>query len=239
MFARNIVFSVGYALLTLVSSVMVMTLFWLLPAGKRFHVYALWCRLVLAWLRVTCGVRYELIGGDNIPEEPAVILSNHQSTWETFFLYQLFSPVVPILKQELLNIPFWGWALRLQKPIAIDRSRPRQASQSIARQGTERLRNGMSVVVFPEGTRAAPGRVGRFARSGAQLAVDSQAPVVPVLHNAGFCWPSGGGLKRPGTIRVLIGEPIDTRGKDSRTVAREYEQWVDEHMAELSLARED
>lgn len=238
MFFRNLLFSIGYALLTLVISVIVMTVFWLLPARKRFYLYALWCRAVVEWLRISCGIRYEVRGKENIPEQPGVILSNHQSTWETIFLYQLFLPVVPILKKELLDIPFWGWALRLQKPIAIDRSKPREASRSIARQGAERLRNGMSVVVFPEGTRAAPERVGRFARSGAQLASRSGAPVIPVLHNAGSRWPSGGGTKKPGVITMLIGEPIPTEGKDSRQIMQEYEQWVEQHMAELGLSRE-
>lgn len=233
---RSLLFSLGYALLTLVISVLVITVFWALPPRRRFYLYGLWCRMVIAWARISCGIRFRLEG--QVPDTehtPVVIVANHQSTWETIFLYSLLEPVVPILKKELLDIPFWGWALRLQKPIAIDRSKPREATRSLLTQGRERLRSGLSVLVFPEGTRAAPGTIGRFSRSGAQLAASTGAPLVPVVHNAGDCWPPGAWVKKPGVIRVIIGEPLHSEGRTSRDLSQECDTWFENHGHELGL----
>ncbi|MDP2286153.1 MAG: lysophospholipid acyltransferase family protein [Pseudohongiella sp.] len=224
--ARSVLFSIGYALLTFVISVSVILVFWLLPPLKRFYLYSVWCKLVLWWLRITCGVSYRVEGLENIPAYPVVVMSNHQSAWETIFLYQLFTPACPILKKELLDIPFWGWAMRLQNPIAIDRSKPREAGRSLLTQGAQRIKQGLSILVFPEGTRAAAGTLGKFSRGGAQLAVATSTPALPVLHNAGLFWPAGTQLKTPGTILVVIGKPLHPDGKSAKELAAEFEEWV-------------
>ena len=233
---RSWLFFVGYATLTFIVSTLIFLLFWVLPPKRRFYLYALWCRLVLFWLRLTCGISYRVQGLENIPDTPVVILSNHQSTWETIFLYQLFTPVCPILKKELLDIPFWGWALRLQQPIAIDRSKPREAGKSLLTQGASRLKDGISVLVFPEGTRAAAGRLGKFSRGGAQLAVATETLAIPVLHNAGNCWPAGTIVKKPGVIDVVVGKPLPVQGKTSKDLAADFNQWVGEHQDSLGLS---
>ena len=233
---RSTLFTIGYAALTFIISSLVIALFWLLPPKRRFYLYALWCRLVLAWLRITCGIRHHVTGAENLPGHPVVVVSNHQSTWETIFLYQQFTPVCPIIKQELLEIPFWGWAIRLQQPIAIDRSKPREASKSLLTQGARRIEDGLSILVFPEGTRAAPGTLGKFSRGGAQLAVATGTPLLPVLHNAGFRWPAGTTLKKPGQIDVLIGEEISVSGKTSKEVASEFSAWVEANKHRVGLA---
>lgn len=223
---RSGLFSIGYGFLTLVISISVTLVFWLLPPLKRFFLYALWCRLVLWWLRVTCGISYTIEGLENIPDRPVVVMSNHQSAWETIFLYQLFSPACPILKKELLSIPFWGWAMRLQNPIAIDRSKPREAGRSLLTQGTQRIEQGLSILVFPEGTRAPAGTIGKLSRGGAQLSVATSTPAIPVLHNAGLFWPAGSQRKYSGTIRVIIGEPLFPEGKNAKELAAEFEDWI-------------
>jgi 1-acyl-sn-glycerol-3-phosphate acyltransferase len=233
LFLRTLLFYAGYALATVLISLICLLILWVVPVRKRFGVYAFWCRFVLWWLRICCGIHYQVRGLENVPSGPVVVLSNHQSAWETIFLYEKFTPVCPILKKELLNIPFWGWAMRLQKPIAIDRSKPREAGKSLLKQGTARLAEGMSVVVFPEGTRTAIGDIRKFSRGGAQLAVAAQAPVVPVVHNAGKCWPSDTMLKYPGTIKVVIGEVIAVEGRSSLQVTEEFERWVRAHEAEV------
>lgn len=234
--ARSVLFSIGYAALTFLISVSIIAMFWLLPQHRRYYLYALWCRMVIAWLRITCGIRHQITGMENIPDEPVIVLSNHQSAWETIFLYQLFTPVSPVLKKELLSIPFWGWAIRLQRPIAIDRSKPREAGKSLMKQGASRIKEGLSVLVFPEGTRAAPGKLGKFSRGGAQLAVATSTPILPVLHNAGGRWPAGTSLKTPGPIQVVIGKPIDVTGKTPKEVATEFEQWVGENSSSIGLS---
>lgn len=226
---RSGLFSVGYGALTLVISVSVTLVFWILPPLKRFFLYALWCKLVLWWLRITCGISYTIEGLENIPDQPVVVMSNHQSAWETIFLYQLFSPACPILKKELLDIPFWGWAMRLQNPIAIDRSKPREAGKSLLTQGAQRIEQGLSILVFPEGTRAPAGTIGKISRGGAQLAVATSTPAIPVLHNAGLFWPAGTQRKQSGTIRVLIGEPLSPEGKTAKELAAEFEDWIMEN----------
>lgn len=233
---RSVLFSIGYAGLTFVISLLVILVFWLLPAKRRFYLYALWCRLVVKWLRLTCGISHQIEGKENIPDEPVIVLSNHQSTWETIFLYQLFTPVCPILKKELLDIPFWGWAIRLQQPIAIDRSKPREAGKSLLTQGALRIKEGLSILVFPEGTRSPAGTLGKFSRGGAQLAAATGTMVLPVLHNAGHLWPAGTSLKTPGLITVIIGPPIMADGKHPKELAAEFELWVTENKHRVGIS---
>ena len=226
LFLRSLVFYLGYVPTTILMSASFILLFPLLPARGR-HVFAsTWCNTVLLWLRVTCGVTYQIIGRENIPEEPVVIVSNHQSTWETILFYKLKFPVSPILKKELMNIPFWGWAMSLQKPIAIDRSQPREAVKSLLTQGVDRIKQGYSVIVFPEGTRSAAGQVRRFSRGGAKLAIVAQAPIVPIAHNAGDCWPARKFMKQPGNIRVVIGEPIAVVSQSANELTELTESWI-------------
>ena len=232
---RSVLFSIGYAGLTFVIALLIILVFRVFPARRRFYLYALWCRLVLVWLRLTCGIRYQVEGQENIPDHPVIVLSNHQSTWETIFLYQLFTPACPILKKELLDIPFWGWALRLQQPIAIDRSKPREAGKSLLTQGAVRLEEGLSILVFPEGTRSPAGTLGKFSRGGAQLAAATETDVVPVLHNAGSFWPAGTSRKSPGVIKVIIGKPINAVGKHPKELAAEFECWVSDNKHRVGL----
>ena len=235
---RSLLFFAGYTVLTVTTATLVFLTIWFLPPRARFFYYSTWCRAIIGWAAIVCGVRYKIKGRENIPDYPVVVMSTHQSTWETFYLYYAFEPAVPILKKELLNIPFFGWALSLQKPIAIDRRRPREATKSMLSQGTQRLLDGMSVIVFPEGTRASVGRVGRFSRGGAQLAVATSTPIVPVIHNAGTCWPSGDWRKRPGAVVVIIGKPNPSEGKTSQELLAEFDRWVDEQAPRLGLTRQ-
>lgn len=198
----------------------------LVPDRTRYLMATLWCSFILNWLRICCGVRYLVIGVENLPAEPVVILSNHQSQWETIMFYKLVFPVAPILKRELMNIPFWGWALRLQKPIAIDRSKPREAGRSLLVQGIDRIKCGYSVIIFPEGTRSKPGTVKRFSRGGARLAVAARAPIVPIAHDAGSCWPPRSLIKYPGLITVTIGAPIATSDKSDAELTATVEAWI-------------
>ncbi len=228
---RSLIFYAGYFIATILTSLLSLTIFFLLPWRMRFSLYSTWCQFVLFWLRATCGIKYEIQGMENIPAHPVVVLSTHQSAWETIFLYYAMSPVCPILKKELLKIPFWGWAMSLQKPIAIDRSKPREAGRSLLIQGKERLEEGLSVVIFPEGTRSPAGTIKEFSRGGAKLAVSANFPVLPVIHNAGVCWPANTIIKKPGVIRVRIGEPIQVTGKTSIDIADAFSAWVEENKA--------
>lgn len=230
LFIRSILFYFGYFVATVIISTLGTTLFVLLPQRMRFTLYRAWCRFVLLWLRLTCGIRYEIEGMENIPSHPVVTLSTHQSAWETIFLYYAVSPVCPILKKELLSIPFWGWAMSMQRPIAIDRSKPREAGKTLLVEGRARLQEGLSVVIFPEGTRSPAGTIKPFSRGGAKLAVTAETPVLPVIHNAGFCWPPHTLIKQPGVIKIRFGKLLPVMDRSSTEVTDAFSTWVAENM---------
>ncbi|MCU1728132.1 1-acyl-sn-glycerol-3-phosphate acyltransferase [Pseudomonas sp. 7P_10.2_Bac1] len=188
------------------------------PARYRFiNVY--WCRCALWLTRVFLGINVKVTGAEHIPERPCVILANHQSTWETFFLSAYFQPLSQVLKRELLYVPFFGWAMAMLRPIAIDRDNPKAALKDIAKKGDELLKDNIWVLIFPEGTRVPYGQIGKFSRGGTALAVNAELPVLPIAHNAGKFWPKTGWAKRSGTIEVVIGELMYANGSGPRAIA--------------------
>jgi 1-acyl-sn-glycerol-3-phosphate acyltransferase len=195
-----------------------------------------WCRFAVKLTEVFLGIRYEVRGAENVPAQPCVILSKHQSTWETFFLSCYFSPLSQVLKRELLYVPFFGWAMAMLKPIAIDRNNPKAALRELAKQGDERLKQNIWVLIFPEGTRVPAGQIGKFSRGGTALAVNANLPVLPIAHNAGEFWPKQGWGKKPGTIQVVIGAPMYAEGTGPRAVAELNERafaWVEKTQREI------
>ena len=200
----------------------------------RSGVAAAWARLNLWWLRVSCGVRYEVEGLEHIPSEPSIVFAKHQSTWETLALQVIFPPQVWVLKRELLWIPVFGWGLAMLEPIAIDRKAGRKAVEQLVSQGIERLRKGRWVIIFPEGTRVPAGQRGRYKIGGAVLAEKAGVPVVPVAHNAGEFWPRHSFLKYPGTVKVVIGPPVPTEGRKAQEILAEIEEWIESRVAEIS-----
>lgn len=204
-----------------------------LPRLVRYRVISGWSRLILLLSRAILGIDWKVEGKEHLPSRPSVILSKHQSAWETLAFQKIFPPQVHVLKRELLWIPFFGWGLALMSPIAIDRSRGVAALRSIARRGRERLEQGFWVVVFPEGTRVRPGERRAYQLGGAWLAAASGAPVVPVAHNAGLVWPRNAFLKRPGTVTVRIGPPIETQDRDPKAVNAMVETWIEEQQKAL------
>ncbi|HYG56373.1 MAG TPA: lysophospholipid acyltransferase family protein [Burkholderiales bacterium] len=230
--ARSVLFAAALILVTPPYAILALATF-PLPAMARYRIISGWSRLVVWLARVIVGIDWRVEGHERLPERPSIILAKHQSAWETLAFQQIFPPQVHVLKRELLWIPFFGWGLALMSPIAIDRSRGVKALRAMARRGRERLQQGFWIVVFPEGTRVAPGERRAYQPGGAWLAVASGAPVVPVAHNAGRVWPRNAFLKRPGTVIVRIGEPIDTAGRDPITVNALAESWIEEQQKVL------
>jgi 1-acyl-sn-glycerol-3-phosphate acyltransferase len=207
-----------------------------LPRLARYRIISGWSRLVVALARLLLGIRWRVEGRENLPPGPAIILAKHQSAWETMAFQLLFPPQVHVLKRELLWIPFFGWGLALMSPIAIDRARGTAALRAIARRGRERLAQGFWVIVFPEGTRVAPGEKRPYQLGGAWLAAESGTPVVPVAHNAGLLWPRNAFMKRPGTVTVRIGPTIEAANRDPKTINALAEQWIEEQQRALCPA---
>lgn len=225
--ARSLLFYAGYIPVVFVFSVLAFSLGWLLPFRPRQTLITSANGLIILWLRITCGVRLNVIGRENIPQGPCVVLSKHQSSWETYFLQRLFRPASTLLKKELLYIPFFGWGLAMTRPIAIDRSNPREALKQVLALGKQRLAEGNNLVIYPEGTRTKPGQVGNYGRSGAAIAIAAQVPIVPVAHNAGHCWPAHRFIKNAGTITVVIGPPVATTNRDSKELTEQVQHWIE------------
>lgn len=209
----------------------------LLPYRLRYRMVAVaWSRFAVDFACRLVGIRYRLRGVENIPQKPCVVISKHQSTWETFFLSALFQPLSQVLKKELLNVPFFGWGLRLLKPIALDRHNPKQALKRLAEEGQKRLEEGSWVLIFPEGTRVPVGEIGKFSRGAAALAVNNGLPLLPIAHNAGRYWPKTGWGKRSGTIDLVIGPPLYAQGDGPGAVAELNErafQWIKNTQREI------
>ena len=205
-----------------------------LPRLTRWQVVAAWPRLATWLARRLLGIDYQVIGRNHIPPEPCVILSKHQSAWETIAYTSIFPPHVYVIKRELLGIPFLGWGLALMSPIAIDRADRKRAMQRLIELGAERLQQGFSIMVYPEGTRVAVGRRGVYKLGGAVIAANTGACALPVAHNAGLVWPRNSFLKHPGKVTVLIGPPIDSTGLTPEQLMRRVEEWIETEMERLT-----
>jgi 1-acyl-sn-glycerol-3-phosphate acyltransferase len=199
----------------------------LLPFRARFALARGWGYVLLTVLRVTCRLDYSVEGRENLPPGSHVVLMKHSSAWETFAQTVILPSQAWVLKRELLWIPFVGWGIKLLRAIAIDRSAGGTAVRQMIEQGRQRLAEGVWIVVFPEGTRMPPGQTRRYGVGGAAIASETGALIVPVAHNSGWYWPRRGLLKKPGTIRVVIGKPIEARGRDPREINEEAQRFIE------------
>lgn len=204
-----------------------------LPPLARYRFIAQWARFHIWLLRRLCHLHYRVEGKQHLPAGPAIILSKHQSAWETLAFQVILPPHTWVLKRELIWVPFFGWALALLRPIAIERGAARRAFDQVIKQGRERLAAGLWVLIFPEGTRMPSRTRGKYKFGGAVLAEATGYPVVPVAHNAGTFWPRRGFVKYPGEIRVVIGPMIETQGRSAGEINRLAEEWIESMMEEL------
>jgi 1-acyl-sn-glycerol-3-phosphate acyltransferase len=235
-FLRSLVFEIARLLLTIVFAFISLATF-PFPPLIRYRVITVWTRLVLGLVQALCGIRYRVIGAENLPQQPCIVLSKHQSSWETLAFQVILPPQVWVLKRELLRVPFFGWGLAMMSPIAIDRGSATRALKQMLEQGRDRLRAGWWIVVFPEGTRVAPGRRGRYHVGGAWLACQTGATVVPIAHNAGTVWRRNAFVKHPGTVTVSIGPAIRPEGMDAENLKRKVEDWIETEVARIGDAR--
>ncbi len=212
--------------------------FWL-PYRAQFAIARSWARILLWVLDRLCGLKYVVEGRERIPAGNHIVMSNHTSAWETVAQFLIFPPQVWVLKRELLWIPFVGWGLKRLRPIAINRGEGHRAVNQVIEQGKARLRDGLWVIIFPEGTRVVAGETRKFGVSGAMLSIASGKSVVPLSHNAGSFWPRRGFMKRPGTIRVVIGEPIEPADKEPRQLNEEVKQSIEAGLARIAAAAGD
>jgi 1-acyl-sn-glycerol-3-phosphate acyltransferase len=232
LFIRSLVFLLLQILITPPFTLLAILSF-PLPPIARYRLISGWAKSVLWLLDAVCGIRMEVMGRENIPRQPCLVMCKHQSAWETIALQKVFPPQVWVLKRELLWLPFFGWGLAMTSPVAIRRSSGKEAIRQLLAQGKDRLKQGFCVVIFPEGTRVPYGQRGKYKIGGALLAASSGAPVVPVAHNAGKLWGRNAFIKRPGVITMSIGEPMDPAGMKAEEINRRVEEWIENEMAHL------
>lgn len=229
---RSLLFYLGVLVLTPIFSILAILLF-PLKNVTRSRIASGWAYCTLFWLKLTCNLGVSVKGKEHIPNHPSIILSKHQSAWETIALQTIFPPQIWVMKRELLMIPFLGWAFMALAAIPIDRSAGREALKKLVAHGKDRLSRGLWVVIFPEGTRTAPGQRAKYHIGGAWLASHTQSTVVPVAHNAGRYWRKNSFKKYPGTIQVVIGPPIETAGLKPDEVNQRVENWIEAEMLSL------
>lgn len=231
---RSIVFWLWQIVMTVVLGIPVVII-GLFSFRMGYALAIMWNRSNVYGLKYICGVDWQVDGLENAPDKPCVIMSKHQSTWDTYFLPTLFYPSVFVAKRSLLWIPIFGWALYVLKFIMIDRKSGRSAMSQMCEQAADRLSRGRWVVVFPEGTRRPVGAEPKYRIGGAMIAQKVPCDVLPVALNAGEFWPRMGFIKWPGTITVSIGPVIHSEGKTAAQILAETEAWIEGRMAEITV----
>ncbi len=236
--ARSLLYLIFLSLTTILMAPVMYALHWVMPFPQVAKLGTLWGRLNLWAVDVICGLSYRVHGMENLPRENCIVLSKHQSAWETIALRALLpSQNTWVIKRELLWIPFFGWGIAALDPIAIDRTGGRQALKQLLQDGRKWLEAGRWVVIFPEGTRVALGEHRKYNPGGALLAEKTGYPILPVAHNAGVFWRRRGLLKYPGVIELVFGEPISTKGLKAAEINQKVEDWIEGTIARLPQVR--
>ena len=232
LFIRALLF---YILFFLFSAIFMVLLYLALPFPFKLRscLSRTWSKLIAQSAKWVCGINYEIIGFEHIPKTPVVFLSKHQSAWETITFVSLLPPNCFVFKKSLTKIPLFGWGMAVCHNIPVDRSAGIQAFKKVLSLGKQRLKEGLSIVIFPEGTRVPPKTTAKFHKTGASLANATGVPVIPVAHNSGSCWRRNSFLKYPGTIKVIIGTAIDTNGLSTDELNRQAHDWIEAKMTLL------
>ena len=229
----SVIFNAFFYLSLIPITTIIISLYFFISTKRLQKLGAMWIRVVLNALKFLCGVSWKVEGIENIPSTPCIVVSNHQGQWESFFLQTLFIPSTSIIKKELLLIPVFGWALRCMKPITLNRLNRVSSLKKVIKKGVIKLKNGFSIILFPEGTRISPEKgIQPFARSCGLLSVKSGFPVLPICHNSGKYWKNKKFIKSPGKVVLRIGEPI--LGRDPKVITNDAYNWIKNNYEEIN-----
>ena len=229
----SVIFNAFFYLSLIPITTIIISLYFFISTKRLQKLGAMWIKVVLNALKFLCGVSWKVEGIENIPSTPCIVVSNHQGQWESFFLQTLFIPSTSIIKKELLFIPLFGWALRCMKPITLNRLNRVSSLKKVIKKGVIKLKNGFSIILFPEGTRISPEKgIQPFARSCGLLSVKSGFPVLPICHNSGKYWKNKKFIKSPGEVVLRIGEPI--LGRDPKVITNDAYNWVKNNYEEIN-----
>lgn len=232
-FIRSLLLYIFNALLSFTTVVLILLVYPFSQIKAPFALAAWWGRNSARQGRIFCGMKYEIIGKENIPNEPVVFMVKHQSAWETTALSGILPPICFVVKAELLKLPIYGWGIRLLRYIPIQREASVKAFKQVLQEGKDRIQRGLSIVVFPEGTRVRPGEHPEFHKSGASLAKSARAKIVPIALNTGSVWRRNSFGKKPGLIKVVIGKPIETQGQSVDAVNEAVYDWMKTTMEKI------
>ncbi len=230
---RSTLFWITFLPLVLLCAVL-LSLMFPLPLKYRIAVIKIWISCSLASLRILCGLKYSVEGLENIPEQGFIVMSKHSSTWETIAIQRFFRPMVWVVKRELTWIPFFGWGLKSMDAIALNRGTGRKAINQLIQESQFHMDNGRILMLFPEGTRVLPRQHKPFKLGGAIVSQRTGYVVLPIAHNAGEFWPRHSWIKWPGTIRVVIGKPIDPTDKKVEQIIKEVSTWIVSECEQIS-----
>ena len=229
----SVIFNAFFYLSLIPITTIIISLYFFISTKLLQKLGAMWIKVILNALKFLCGVSWKVEGIENIPSTPCIVVSNHQGQWESFFLQTLFIPSTSIIKKELLLIPLFGWALRCMKPITLNRLNRVSSLKKVIKKGVIKLKNGFSIILFPEGTRISPEKgIQPFARSCGLLSVKSGFPVLPICHNSGKYWKNKKFIKSPGEVVLRIGEPI--LGRDPKVITNDAYNWVKNNYEEIN-----
>jgi 1-acyl-sn-glycerol-3-phosphate acyltransferase len=233
-FLRSLIFTLLMGVATIIWAIACF-LFAPLPYAQRYYMTSRWNVFVIWIAKVVCGIRYQVRGLENLPDAPVILLSKHQSAWETIFYLQMMPrPLAFVFKKELLYIPFFGWGIALLRMIPIDRSKGKDAFAHVVTQSRKRLASGQWIIMFPEGTRIPVGEKGYYKGGGTRVAVETRTPVVPIAMNSGECWAKNSFIKTPGLVTVSIGKPISPEGLTANEMMQQVENWIESEMHVIS-----
>jgi len=178
------------------------------PRGAMARVVDIWAWVLSFGLKLIVGLSFEVRGRENISDGPAIYAAKHQSAWDTFVYFLILKDPSYILKKELLSIPVWGWCAQKYGAVAVDRDGGGAALKKMIADVGDRLKRGMSIVIFPEGTRTRPGDRQPYHPGIAAIYGKLDLPVIPVALNSGLFWGRRDFAKRPGVITVEFLPPI-------------------------------
>ncbi len=226
-----------FLVLAIITPIIAFCMGMVMPFTSRHPPFVLaqwWTQMAIYFVRIICGIKHEIRGAENVPTTPTIVMAKHQSSWETIFFMTYFPEQTWVIKKELVLVPFFGWGIAMLTPVAIDRSAGKDALQQVVDQGIKRLKDGLWMMIWPEGHRIAPDKKGRYKIGGAALSAQSNAPILPIAHNAGTYWPRHWFWKYPGTIKVSIGPLIYPDGREPAAILAEVENWIENEMRRIS-----
>lgn len=205
-----------------IQALFVFAMVFTLPFHRRAiqSIVRAWAKILRIAMRSMVDIRFEIRGMENIPQEPCIFASKHQSAWDTFAFYLLLDDPSYVVKKELMNIPIWNWCARKAQVIPVDREGNISALRQLVIDVKDRLNKGSSVIIFPEGTRTKPGAKALYHPGIAALYMKINVPIIPVALNSGLFWSRHSMLKHPGTMvfEILPALPSGMKRKEFMTM---------------------